>query len=816
MAFSTQSAVSDGTLVTLLLTINYIDQPDVTVFVDDVEQVVDVDYEWTTDSSITFLGGALADGVSVLLARRTQLEHVLNIFAQGATFNNATMDENFQQLLYVGQEAQEGSSLTDVFNDVDMHGNTLLNLAPAVAPNSPVTLAQLNSYAADSAAVLRADLALGGGAGLIGYGGETVANALDTLDLESAITPLRFGATGDGVTLDNAAFAQCEASQPKVIDLAGRSYALSSVWVDPVNGVLLTKDYKNGTIFMDGRLYVQDLTRGLAESGAVPLSLPESTRSLGLFRKSENQYLVWLPMVGRYWAEIEVSRLSTGVPFNWQGTYFKQVLGYIPARSTGTHVYTGSWATDTASTALESQSSTAYLDGRAQQSITQGDYVEITYSGGGDIFVIFTGRNSGDFVNVLLNGSQDFLTLPRDGSGNAYFDSYTSVDLQHRQVVQIASGVPDGNHTIRLTNSTNKNPASTGGRYVHNALSFLGKDTGPWLPSTDAPKWASGQTVLKSQVRKWLGNYYYAAADGTTGANPPVHTSGSVSDGGVTWVHRAESGYELPSHQFQAAGSQLEYAYEIKPAGAASKEDVGGRLHGNETQTSASWRAGAAYITLEDNSWAVGDSIGIKETIDVTHSEIGGGSTVIVNTVLNRDFNKSGATVRHRHSLLLDAELGYFYSHMWPLLHYSAAQQKYGVTKVYSPGDGYRKPEDFYSQNNPLVGRTKDFIIQASGPAFQPNGSGGVPSTVASPLEARFALKVSPSSVAYYPEGNRIFASKAMNTSGADVSSGGFSSMTSKMYFERHSSQNPASYSAGSTIDCEAFYGLSLLQNGFS
>lgn len=159
MAFSTQSAVSDGTLVTLLLSINYIDKPDVTVFVDDVEQVVDVDYEWTTDTSITFLGGALANGAEVQIVRRTQLASVLNIFADGASFNNETMDENFEQLLFVSQEAQEGSQLTDIFNDVDMHGSTFLNLRPATDPSSPMTLGQFTAFEADSAAVLRLDLA---------------------------------------------------------------------------------------------------------------------------------------------------------------------------------------------------------------------------------------------------------------------------------------------------------------------------------------------------------------------------------------------------------------------------------------------------------------------------------------------------------------------------------------------------------------------------------------------------------------------------------------------------------------------------------
>jgi hypothetical protein len=158
MPRSTQSAVSDGTLVTLILTIKYIDKADVTVLVNNIPLVVDVDYEWATATSITFMAPVPAGDV-VLLVRRTELDNVLNIFADGASFNNKTMDENFEQLLFVGQEAQENTSLTDVFNDLDMHGKTLFNLADAVGPTNPVTLAQLNAYAADSAGTLRSDMA---------------------------------------------------------------------------------------------------------------------------------------------------------------------------------------------------------------------------------------------------------------------------------------------------------------------------------------------------------------------------------------------------------------------------------------------------------------------------------------------------------------------------------------------------------------------------------------------------------------------------------------------------------------------------------
>jgi hypothetical protein len=53
-----------------------------------------------------------------------------------------------------------------------------------------------------------------------------------------------------------------------------------------------------------------------------------------------------------------------------------------------------------------------------------------------------------------------------------------------------------------------------------------------------ATAWANGQTIAGTyQVRKNGGNVYLAASTGTTGATPPTHTSGTVSDGGVNWTY---------------------------------------------------------------------------------------------------------------------------------------------------------------------------------------------------------------------------------------------------------------------------------------
>jgi hypothetical protein len=616
----------------------------------------------------------------------------------------------------------------------------------------------------------------------------------------------RYGADGSGD--DTTAFNALESVGFKRANLGGLTCNVESYWVDNANGAILTADYENGLIQMDSRDYYQDYRRSAAEAGAMNLPTPQTAKKFGVYKVDANNFYVWRPLGGQFWQRSLLTRTTTGIPFNWSETYLKQVLGWICAQDSGV-AYTGDWSVDTGLTDLKSADPAVYISGRARQSPTPGDYVEITYTGGGDLYVVFVGRDSGNYVNVLLDGGTDYLVLPDDGGGNRYFDSYTATDLSYKQIVKIASGVPTGSHTVRLTHSASDNPASSAtDRFIFNALAFDTVDVGPWTPQSDPPTWTNGEAVLQYQVRKYNGRYYYATAAGTTGATPPTHSSGTVSDGAVSWTQRDSSGYELTDHRIHAAGSQLEYAYEIKPTGASSYNDVGGAVHGNETQTSYELLVDGVAVNLPSSTWAIGETVTMNEVLEVTHSQTG--AAVVVNTKLSRRFARDCVTISHEHTLNTQTIFGYFYAAMWPLLHYSSTGAKYGVQRLYSPGDGWRECSDYYGVNNPFVGRTKDLVMIAEGDAFQPDGVAGVPTAVDPAYKFVAWVKVTPESVKSYQDARRIYASKAMNTSGADVSSGGYSSMTSKMYFERYSNAVPITEASGTIIRCSAQYGLTV------
>jgi len=124
------------------VSIQYLKRADINVFFDGLPAPAG-SWSWngTTDKRINFTP-VVPNGVEVLLKRTSQISSIINVFSNGAKFNNATMDTDFTQLLYLNQEAVEGAALTDIFNDVDFHGYKLKNLGPAVADNDAITYGQ--------------------------------------------------------------------------------------------------------------------------------------------------------------------------------------------------------------------------------------------------------------------------------------------------------------------------------------------------------------------------------------------------------------------------------------------------------------------------------------------------------------------------------------------------------------------------------------------------------------------------------------------------------------------------------------------------
>lgn len=146
MSFSIQRETSDGTLSTLDLTIEYIDRTDVRAYVNDIE--IDLTggstpytWEWITDSQIKITPN-VPNGLVAMLKRSTPMEGMYHIFDAGAVFKDETVDENFKQVLFLSQEAKEGSGVSDIYSDVNMHGYVIRNHGAATLDGDLVTFGQ--------------------------------------------------------------------------------------------------------------------------------------------------------------------------------------------------------------------------------------------------------------------------------------------------------------------------------------------------------------------------------------------------------------------------------------------------------------------------------------------------------------------------------------------------------------------------------------------------------------------------------------------------------------------------------------------------
>ena len=132
--YSVQEETSDGTLDRVVLGIDFIDTSHIHVFRSDIktELAVGVDYTWDGDTAIN-LSVTVPTGVVVTLLRRTLYNAMLNVFSGGAPFTRVVLDENFEQILMISQEATESSLTYDYYRNLNLHNHRILNLGSPIA-----------------------------------------------------------------------------------------------------------------------------------------------------------------------------------------------------------------------------------------------------------------------------------------------------------------------------------------------------------------------------------------------------------------------------------------------------------------------------------------------------------------------------------------------------------------------------------------------------------------------------------------------------------------------------------------------------------
>lgn len=109
--YSIQKMVSDGTLSTIVLGVQYLQRNDIYIRIageETPQSGAPSGYTWSfIDNTTLKILPVVPNGVEVVVYRRTDVDAMYNIYSQNAQFDEATIDENNQQLLYIAQEYLE-------------------------------------------------------------------------------------------------------------------------------------------------------------------------------------------------------------------------------------------------------------------------------------------------------------------------------------------------------------------------------------------------------------------------------------------------------------------------------------------------------------------------------------------------------------------------------------------------------------------------------------------------------------------------------------------------------------------------------------
>lgn len=537
------------------------------------------------------------------------------------------------------------------------------------------------------------------------------------------------------------------------------------------------------------------------------------SRKSSLLKISDEQYRSYLHLGGRTWqvsdfANSGLDAAGNITPFGWNQTMIQDFAESIIWGDTEVTSGAGTW------TDLSTSDPNPYLGHRAAQATTVGAFVEVSLqvdSGEADITLNFTGRNNGNIINVTIDGSTILVNEATT------VDTYTPADLTHRQTKLVASGLPArvSPYLVRFTMSAAKNPSSLAGdRFIFSGLTIDGDSFGnPWSPNVRPKAWMPTTPYDEYQeVIGGGGRFYVCTVAGTSGTTIPSHTSGSATDGTVTWLLIARSAFITDSNRtdtLQFPGSQLEYAYEFRPTSSDPYQDVGGNLHGNEYLTSALTVSTDGLVkTLQNGSYAVGYQLVINQKIRAYYGIVTAAPIDICDTPLTHSIGGGKIVVSYEMKMLSGGNFGYFYSAMWPVVYFNGVTAKLVCPQMELAQTGRVDLIDYAGVVNPFVGATTDLQMRAVGEIYRPIGSGGVPSTGDGEYHCIMSLTASNYGVGDYEYGTRL-ASIAPNLSGA-VAPSGFSSWVGKMYFARSNTDKPEPVVVGQIIRADNEYKVSL------
>lgn len=242
-----------------------------------------------------------------------------------------------------------------------------------------------------------------------------------------------------------------------------------------------------------------------------------------------------------------------------------------------------------------------------------------------DLWVYYTGRSSGAYCRVDIDGSQSLVNEIGDPAALGFkaFSTHSALDLQRRQSVKVASGLT-GSHTVTLTHGGAASPG--GSTLMIEAVAITGSLSDPRILP---PVWQPEHAYTIGDEVQWRGTFYAARATGISGLTPPGHLAGIGTDGALDW--RADTRSTYPRFVCIDYASEREYAARCSIDGATV--EIGGQTHGNEVLHDRTVMLDGAPFAPETTGTGlrIGSHIAITET---TQWQSGGGP--LADCVLTR------------------------------------------------------------------------------------------------------------------------------------------------------------------------------------
>lgn len=366
---------------------------------------------------------------------------------------------------------------------------------------------------------------------------------------------------------------------------------------------------------------------------------------------------VWSELGMGHAAWLSFDNTDTAMRLSWRETMLTKLRSVYPV---GDMVLSGAWNQMQSSGSGLAQS---YTGNRAIStgSVAATATVTLARDAPYDLWVHYTGRVSGGYIRVLIDGTDTLVNEIGDpaGLGLKAFSTYTPTDLMRRQVMRVASGLT-GEHTVTLSFGGVATPG--GAAIMLEALSISATlGDARILP----PIWQPATLYEMGDEVQWQGAFYAARATGTSGATPPAHTSGIASDGALDW--RADNRPTYPDCVALDYASEREYAARLAVSG--QETEVGGQTHGNEPVTQRT-------VTLDGVTWqpeVTGYGLQVGSHLAITETTVWrtGAGPDLADCTLQRTITPG--ELRHEVQITPtapQADVVWFYAGMLPMVHW--------------------------------------------------------------------------------------------------------------------------------------------------